>query len=130
MDHMLLKIIGAIATALLALMFSRVATIASTRRTSYSIVAAKLVELWRAGTPKKHDIFVELTKLVMDGNVDLYPAINGFVDSINNAQTDAEDRFLILLERMRSTSFLARVRESFVSSGPSQADLLRKLLVK
>jgi hypothetical protein len=124
------KILAAIGVALLAMMLARIATIAAARRVSYAAIAGRLVEFWRTGSPKKHEIFSEITKLVIDGNRDLYVAIESFVDAVNHEDPAAELRLLELLDAMRDTAALAAVRESFVSSGPSRIDLLAKLLKK
>ncbi len=124
------KVLAAIAIALLTMMLTRVAAVAGARRVIYAAVGSKLIELWRPGTPKKSELFAEVTKLVIDGNRDLYPAIEAFVDAINSADAGAELALLRLLDKMRDTAALAAVRESFVSSGPSRTELFAKLLIK
>jgi hypothetical protein len=129
-ETLFFNMVGFIAAALVTMMFTRLATIAAARRAGYAPVAAKLVELWRVGDPRKHEIFSELTKLVIDGNKDIYPFLDRFIDAINGEANDAESHLLDLLDKMRATSGLAGVRESFLSSGPSQLELFKKLLEK
>jgi len=130
LDDIFWKLLGAIGVVLLTMMVTRVATVAAARRVAYASVGAKLVELLRSDSVRKGELFVELTRLVMDSNRDLDAHIERLVHALNAADTGAEALFLKLLDRMRATAFLANVRESFVGSGSPRVNLLAKLLQK
>jgi len=121
--------VGAVAGSVLTMLLSHVSAVASARRTSYAEIGAALVSLWRTGGLARTDeIMVQLSRLAVDGNRDLRGPVNAFVEDLRAGSSDAQQKLVRLLDKMRETAFLANVRESFLTKGDTSADLLHKII--
>ena len=110
-------------------MSDRSVEIASQRRANYAAVAASLVAIWRRdGGTEKDALFAELAKLCMESNPDLYVVIETFADAVITGDAQAARRLAELLEQMRATAVLGKVRHNYVNKGHAREALFQKLI--